>query len=449
MLIKNVRIITWNENNEIIENGAIEIQNGIITKVFRNMTGLADYQEEVIDGAGQLAMPGNICAHTHFYGAFSRGMVLKGDPAQTFPEILKKLWWPLDKVLDQEAVKLSALVCIMDAIKHGTTMLFDHHASQREILGSLGCIAEVVRRTGIRADLCYEVSDRAGVTGVDQGIEENLNFLKFVESEKPDLLRAHFGLHASLSLSESTLKKIRERTPVGTGFHLHAAEHSCDEYDSLDKYGLRVIDRLNTHGLLRKNTIIAHGVYLDQHELELLQVNESWLAHQPRSNMNNGVGLADIESVLRAGMKVVMGNDGFSNSMWEEWRACYLAHKLWNKDPRRMPADKVIQISVKNNRELANQSFSGLKFGVIEEKAAADLILVDYSPFTEINPGNLPWHILFGFRDSMITTTIVAGKVLMAARKLITIDEKDITRQALEVSRYIWEKYHAESINYQ
>lgn len=445
MLLKNVRIITWNDNNEIIENGAIEIQNGIITKVFKDLAGAEDYREEVIDGAGQMAMPGNICAHTHFYGAFSRGMPLKGDPAQSFPEILKKLWWPLDKALDREAIKLSALVCIIDAIKHGTTMLFDHHASQGEISGSLGCIAEVVRRTGIRADLCYEVSDRAGVTGVDESIEENLNFLQCIESEKPDLLRAHFGLHASLSLSENTLKKIRESTPAETGFHLHAAEHSCDEYDSIDKYGLRVIDRLNNHGLLRKNSIIAHGVHLDQRELELIQLNGSWLAHQPRSNMNNGVGLADIESMLRAGIKVVLGNDGFSNSMWEEWRTCYLAHKLWKKDPRRMPADAVIQISVKNNRELASQSFSGIKFGVIEEKAAADLILVDYNPYTELNPGNLPWHILFGFRDSMITTSIVAGKVLMADRKLIVLDEKEITRQALDVSRYVWKKYHAEA----
>ena len=78
MLIKNVTIITWNENDEIIENGAIEIQNGFISKVFSNVSALEDYKEEVIDGQGQLAMPGNICAHTHFYGAFSRGIALKG-----------------------------------------------------------------------------------------------------------------------------------------------------------------------------------------------------------------------------------------------------------------------------------------------------------------------------------------------------------------------------------
>lgn len=95
-----------------------------------------------MDASGQFILPGNICAHTHFYGAFARGLSIPGTAASDFVDILKKLWWPLDKSLDVEAVKYSALVCMVDAIRHGTTTLIDHHASPNAIEGSLDQIAE-------------------------------------------------------------------------------------------------------------------------------------------------------------------------------------------------------------------------------------------------------------------------------------------------------------------
>ena len=103
-------------------------------------------------------MPGQICAHTHFYGAFARGMYIPGPPAKDFPEILERLWWRLDKALDLDGVRRSAEVCLVDAIRNGTTTLIDHHASQRAIDGSLDVIAEAVDASGLRAVLCYEVS---------------------------------------------------------------------------------------------------------------------------------------------------------------------------------------------------------------------------------------------------------------------------------------------------
>lgn len=444
MLITNGVLVTWEEENRILENWAIRIEGGKITHISpQNLLLLQFPDEERLDAHGQLVMPGNICAHTHFYGAYSRGMAIPGSPPAGFVEILEKLWWPLDKALDRDSVASSAYVCILDAIHHGTTTLFDHHASPSFIEGSMETIFNVVKETGIRGSLCYEVTDRNGLDQAVKGIKENTQFANFVKKEKPlgGRVSATFGLHASLTLSDSTLECARKEIPEGIGFHIHVAESEADEYDSLQKSGMRVVDRLDKFGILNPKTIIAHAVHVDAREAELLAQKEVWVSHQPRSNMNNAVGMAAIESMDRLGVKMCLGNDGFSNTMWDEWKAAYLAQKLWHHDPRRMNGMLVAKMAtIQNSRLVANQ-FPGIKAGVISEGAQADIIFVDYHPFTPMTAGNLPWHILFGFNESMVTMTMVDGKILMKDRQILCVDEEKIIADARQLAPAVWKRY--------
>ena len=445
MLITNANLITCEESNRILPDAALEISSdGTISRVIENNEIENTTREvgEVFDARHQYVMPGQICAHTHFYGAFSRGMYIPGEAPDAFPAILEKLWWKLDKSLDQEANYYSTLVCLIDAIQHGTTTLVDHHASPNFIAGSLDVLAKAIKESGLRGSLCYEVTDRDGEEKAQQGLEENARFIQEAGRQNDDTLSALFGLHASLTLSDQTLKKAREMCPPEVGFHVHAAEHVVDEYDSLSKYGKRVVERLNDFGILGPSTVVGHGVHVDAHEISLLAENGTWVSHQPRSNMNNAVGLPEVESMLNAGVKVCLGNDGFSNAMWEEWKAAYLGHKLLHRDPRRMQADTIYQMAVVNNRKLLHQTFGGLNTGQISPGAKADLIFVDYRPFTDFNTDNLPWHIIFGFRDSMITSTMVNGKFLMQERELKTLDQDVIVAEAKKVSAAVWKKYH-------
>ncbi|MBK8822750.1 MAG: putative aminohydrolase SsnA [Anaerolineales bacterium] len=445
MLITNANIITWESKNRILQNYAIYIESDRIKEIGTTKALTAKYPKaKTLDARGQYVMPGNICAHTHFYGAFARGLAIPGPAPKDFPEILQKLWWPLDRSLDAEGIRLSALVCLVDAIKHGTTTLIDHHASPNYIDGSLDLIADAVDKSGLRGVLCYEVTDRDGAEKANSGINENVRFLKRLAANPHPRLAGTFGLHASLTLSGITLQACRAAVPEGTGFHVHTAEHESDEYDSLAKSEMRVVDRLLKHNILGPYTIAAHGVHFDAREMEILKETGTWLTHQPRSNMNNGVGVAQIESMMRMGIKVCLGNDGFSNAMWEEWKAAYLLHKSEHRDPRRMGGYDVTQMAVYNNAALANQFFPAAPIGQITEGAFADLIFVDYSPYTPMTDGNLPWHIIFGFQQSMVTTTIAAGKVLMKDRELLTLDEKEIAARALEVAPRIWKKYEEE-----
>ncbi len=440
MLITNAHLITWGQTNQVLPDQAVRIAGDRIAAIGPSAILQAEWpDEDVLDARGQYLMPGNICAHTHFYGAFARGLAIPGDAPQDFPEILSRLWWKLDKVLTLDDVRFSALVCLIDAIKHGTTSLIDHHASPNAIDGSLDVIADAVEQAGLRACLCYEVSDRDGPARAQAGIFENVRFAAQLAARPRPLLAATFGLHASLTLSDATLEACR--AAYAGGFHVHVAEHESDEYDSLKKSGTRVVDRLEAHGLLGPRTIAAHCVHIDPREAERLYATGTWVTHQPRSNMNNAVGAADVEGLLRLGVPVCLGNDGFSNAMWDEWKAAYLYHKAAHRDPRRGAGASIVQMAVTNNAALAGVFFPRAPLGVLAEGALADLILVDYHPTTPLSAGNLPWHILFCFESSMVTSTICAGRVLMRDRRLLYLDEAEIAARSRELAAKAWERF--------
>jgi putative selenium metabolism protein SsnA len=336
------------------------------------------------------------------------------------------------------------LVCLVDAIKHGTTTLIDHHASPNAIDGSLDAIANAVQEAGLRASLCYEVTDRDGPERARAGIAENVRFAKSLLANPQPLIASSFGLHASLTLSAETLAHcVAAAEGLDTGFHIHAAEGISDEEDSLRKSGKRVVERLDEAGILGPKSILVHCVHVDAWEMEILRDTSTWVTHQPRSNMNNAVGVAPVEMMLRGGIPVAMGNDGFSNNMWAEWKAAYLVHKLWHGDPRRANGYDIVKMAVTNNAALSRVFWPQAALGEISPGAYADLILVNYHPFTALTAGNLPWHILFGFEASAVTSTMVGGKWLMRARELLTLDEAAIAARARELSAQTWERYTA------
>jgi putative selenium metabolism protein SsnA len=448
MLIVNGRIVTCDADNRILDSAAVLVQGENIVAIGSQAElEMRHPGEERVDARGQLVMPGNICAHTHFYGAFARGMAIPGAPARDFPEILRRLWWPLDKALDRDSVRASALVCLVDAIKHGTTTLIDHHASPNFIEGSLDVIADAVDAAGLRAVLCYEVTDRDGRERAEAGIAENVRFMR--ESAARARVRGTFGLHASLTLTDETLRACADANSAWGGVHIHVAEHEADEDDSLAHYGRRVVQRLDAFGMLGGRTITAHCVHIDESERELLAESGTWITHQPRSNMNNAVGAMRFDEFMAAGMRVCIGNDGFSNAMWEEWKAAYLLHKIASRDPRRANGAEVFRAAVHNNAALVDVFFPGSGIGQLKPGARADMIFVNAHPFTPLTSGNLPWHILFGFESSAVTATMVDGRFLMRDRELLTLNEAEIAAEAQALAPDVWARYttFAERVN--
>jgi len=442
MLITHVRLATLGDDPRLVEDGALLVADEHIADLGTTPDLSARHPGvERWDTGGQLVLPASICAHTHFYGAFARGMATPGRSPANLPQILESLWWRLDKALTLEDVRYSTLVCLVDAIRHGTTTLIDHHASPNAIAGSLDTIAEAVQEAGLRACLCYEVTDRDGPERAQAGIEENARFAQSQIVNRKSQIAASFGLHASLTLSDETLADcVAAAREMGLGFHIHAAEARADQEDSLHKSGKRVIHRLHDADILGPRTIAAHCVHVDEEEIEVLAETGTWVTHQPRSNMNNGVGVAPVEAMLQAGVNVALGNDGFSNQMFAEMKAAYLVHKLAQRDPRAMPGDVVMRLAYANNARLARVFWPELSLGELRKGAAADLVFLDYCPTTPLTADNLPWHLLFGIEASMVTATVCAGRVLMRDRKLLTLDEETITARSRELAARVWER---------
>ncbi len=439
MLITNGTILTFGDDRRVIPHGAVYYEGDTIVEVGDAAELEQKYPgAEQLDAGGKIVMPGMVCAHTHFYGGFARGMAIPGDPPENFMQILEQLWWKIDRALTLEDCKYTALVAMVDAVRHGTTTLIDHHASPNYIDGSLDALAEAATESGLRVGLCYEVTDRNGPEGAQAGIDENVRFLKRLQADPDPKLGASFGLHAAFTVSDATLTACLEAAQgLDTGFHIHVAEDNADEVDSLDKYGVRVAERLNQKGILGPQTLVAHGIHIDDAEMEILQASGAKISHQPRSNMNNAVGVAEVEAMLDRGITVGLGNDGFSNNMFTEIHTAYLLHKVSKGDPRAMPGDRLIEMAFDSNAAIADLFFSK-SVGKLASGAFADIILLDYIPYTPLTDGNYPWQIIFGMDGSHVTHTICGGEMLMADRELLTLDEEAIADHAMQLAPAIW-----------
>jgi cytosine/adenosine deaminase-related metal-dependent hydrolase len=180
-------------------------------------------------------------------------------------------------------------------------------------------------------------------------------------------------------------------------------------------------------------------VHVDAYEKEILRDTGTRVVHNPRSNMNNAVGVADVPGMLKMGIDVGLGNDGFSNNMFTEMHVAYLVHKLNKGDPRVMGGDQVMQIAFQNNAQIASLFFPD-PLGELSVGALADVILVDYVPTTPLTAGNFPWHIIFGVDGTGVDTTIVGGRVLMQNRELLTLDEEEICAKSRELAGKLWRR---------
>lgn len=441
MLIINGTVLTFGDDKRVLPYGAVYYENDTIVEVGRTADLIKKYPHaEQLDASGKIVMPGLICAHTHFYGAFARGMAIPGEPPENFMQILERLWWKIDRALTLEDSKYSALVALVDAIRHGTTTLIDHHASPNHIAGSLDALAEAATESGLRVGLCYEVTDRNGPEGTRAGILENVRFIRRLRSAPNPKLGASFGLHASFTVSDQTLDACLEAVEgLDTGFHIHVAEDKADQADSLKKYGIRVAERLEKKGILGPKTLVAHAIHVDAYEMDAFRATQTKISHQPRSNMNNAVGVAEVEKMLDKGITVGLGNDGFTNNMFTEIHTAYLLHRITKGDPRVMPADRLMEVAFDNNATIAGIFFPK-PVGALVPGAFADIILLDYVPYTPLTDANYPWQLVFGMDGSHVTHTIAGGQLLMKDRELLTLDETLIAEKATELSSQVWKR---------
>jgi putative selenium metabolism protein SsnA len=425
MLLRGATLVALDP--PLVERADLRVQGQRIVDRRQSITARAG--EDEVDLEGMLVLPGLVNAHTHLYSALARGMPPPAEPPRSFVEVLQKVWWRLDRALDEEAVSLSALVGAIEAARSGTTMLIDHHSSPSFIEGSLDSVRRGVEEVGLRSVLCYEVTDRNGPLGRDRGLRENVSFLREGAS---DLTRALVGAHASFTLSDQTLDRLAAAMKeTGRSVHIHVAEDRADVEDCRSRHGGGLIERLQRHGLLGSRALLAHCVHLEPAEIAEAHVRGAWIAHNPRSNMNNAVGQAPTEPLKRA----ALGTDGIDEDVLAEARAAFLKMR----DAGRAEAAPATLQLLAGGHRLAAALF-GLPFGKLDTGGPADLVVLDYSSPTPLTTENLVGHLLFGVDRSHVHSVMVAGRWVVRGRRVLTVDVAGVLARARAAAERLWER---------
>jgi putative selenium metabolism protein SsnA len=382
------------------------------------------------DCSGCLLLPGNVCAHTHLYSQLARGMPYALDPPLDFTQILQRVWWRLDRALDEEAVRLSALVGGMEALLAGTTTLVDHHASPNAIDGSLDVIAAALEALGIRSVLCYEVSDRDGPERAGAGVAENRRFL----ATRRPLARGMVGAHASFTLSEDTLAACVDLARgAGSGLHVHVAEDVADQRDAVARFGIRVVHRLAAAGALAEGALLAHCIHVDEGEVAVIRGSGAAVAHNARSNMNNAVGHIRLGLL---GRRVALGTDGIGADMLAESKAAFFrAREADVATGAGWPLERLAE-----GARVAGRAFGEERLGRVEPGAPADLAVLRYGPPTPLDGGNLAGHWVFGLDARQVRDVLVAGELVVADGRLVRVDQDELAAKAAAGAARLWRR---------
>jgi putative selenium metabolism protein SsnA len=382
------------------------------------------------DCSGTLVLPGNVCAHHHLYSALSRGMPYHLEPPRDFLQILQRIWWRLDRALDERSVRLSALAGGLDALHAGTTTVIDHHASPNFIDGSLDVIADALEELGLRSVLCYEVTDRDGMARAAAGLAENRRFL----ARPRRLARGMVGAHASFTLCDDTLRACAEvALAAGVGVHIHVAEDDADQRDAEAAYGMNVVERLDRAGLLVPESLLAHCVRVTGQEVAEITSSGAAVAHNARSNMNNRVGYSPL---VHGEARVALGTDGIGGDMITESQVAFF--RATEAGAAAGPGWPLRRLA--EGARIAGRSFGEPAHGTIAPGAPADVSVLSYPPPAPLTAQNLPGHWVFGVSAGQVRDVIVAGELVVADRRSTRVDEAKIAQEAAREAKPLWER---------
>ncbi len=420
IILKNATYIDWKSLDFM--QGNILVESGI-DKSIEIIDAISDIpaNAKVLDCKGKFVTKSFANGHHHVYSALATGMPAPKKIPGNFYEILKYIWWTLDKSLDLEMIKASAYATAIACAKSGVTFVIDHHASPFAIKGSLQTIADAFNDVGVNHLLCYEISDRDGVKIANEALDETDQYL----SNNQGLV----GLHASFTLTNKTLSKAADLARKhNTGVHVHVAEDLYDQEHCYDIHNKRVIERFKDQGLLElKHSILVHCLYLTNAERDLIRESSIFVAQNTESNLNNNVGQFSSCSI---GHNIMLGTDGMHSDMLRAAKSTYFTGQL---------NDTINYEEIYRRFRNVHNYIEKSKF---EGDGANNLVVLDYHPATSFDKNNFLGHFLFGWDTSQVQHVISNGKLIVEDRKVITVNEQEIKKKTQQLSKILWKKMH-------
>jgi len=423
--LKNGYIVIPTDSGFKVEKKDIYLNNGKIS--YKKI----DVDKE-LDLNGSIVMPGLVNAHHHIYSTLSKGVPVEG-PLNDFVGTLEKLWWKLDRVLEKDDVVASTKITLQDCIKHGVSTVFDHHISVPFIKGSLDTMAKEFEKYNLNGVLAFEISDRNGEKIFEESLNENISF--YLKNKDNPKMKGTIGLHASFTVSDESLVKIKDG--IGDApIHIHVAEAKSDVDKTIEISGLRVIERLEKFNLLNDNSLIVHGNILSDKELSILKEKNIFMIHNPDSNMNNTLVIKNISETLEKGLTLTIGTDGMTSNMLKSFKNAFLLNRYINQNPDTGwgEANDVLVNSFKMKKAY------GFDLGVTEGDNI-DLIVFDYKPATPFNDNTFLGHFLFGLTEARVQYFFKDDKVLLDNYKLTINEESDFFEKTSKKSEQLFDRF--------
>jgi len=417
ILLKNGTFIHWQTLE--FEEVDLLVEEGNGGKIVINPEIELTAGARIIDCKGRYITRSFACGHHHVYSALARGMGAPKKNPENFNEILQYIWWTLDKALDLEMVRYSALVTAIACAKNGVTFTVDHHASPNAVKGSLETIASAFEEVGVGHLLCYEITDRDGMDIARQGLEESAAYL----GKKQGLV----GLHASFTVGNETLKQaVQLAKQTSSGIHMHVAEAPSDQEHCQATYGNRVIERFADAGVLQfPKSILGHCLHLSEHERGLVAGSPVWIVQNMESNLNNSVGFFNSNGL---GNRIMMGTDGMHSDMLRSAKSAFFAGHNFDS----INYSETYRRFRNVHNYLHENSFTG--------DSDNNLVVLNYDSPTPLTANNFLGHFLFGIESRHVQHVISNGKQIIQDGNIITVNESEILLESGKQAIRLWER---------
>jgi len=392
-------LVTMDDERRVLESVHVVCEGGEIVAIEEGFAPDAD-----VEAREEVVIPGLVNAHTHMYALPIRGAPLDVAP-ESFYEALVDIWWNVDEAFTQRDARLSALGASAEMLRGGVTAFCDNYSGPNTLPGALDAVAAGVSGTPIRGMITFETTARNSEEEAMAGIEENERFVAENDRER---VGGHYCLHTLFTNTERTVETTAEAAMADElPVQIHLEEGLVDVHKSIENYGERPVPALESMGLLDGEVIAAHCVHSTERELEILAEHDVRVAHNPYSNINNAVGVANVEKMEEEGMTVGLGSDGWDPDLFEVMRSAVGIHKLKQNNPSGFDDAKALEWATIGAAEVIGR---GDELGSVEVGKRADFATLELGP-TPVLPESAPYYIVSAASRGDVTRTVVGGEV--------------------------------------
>ncbi|MBI3962807.1 MAG: amidohydrolase family protein [Deinococcus sp.] len=397
---------------------------------------LKQYPSDAVwDASGKAIVPGLVNTHMHLYGLLSHGIPMSGAPSD-FWAFLKEFWWPrIEDRLDHALIQASTAWACLEMLKSGITTFCDVLEAPHALPGALEAEAEVVRRFGLRALLCFEATERVSQANGQLGLVENANFIDACQ-KRHDLIGGLMCIHTTFTCSAPFIQQADALARArGALHHMHLSESKYEGDYCRQHFGEGPVARYQRLGILGPHILASQCVQVDQLERRILAEHGVRVSSMPLSNCEVGGGFAPVPEYLELGMTVSLGTDGYVNNFFEVMRGAFLMHKARLESPQVLPAKVVWHLATRGGALALGLEHTG----EIAPGRSADLVLMDLDLPTPLTEGNLLDQLLLFRNPGNVDAVLVAGRPLMKHKQLlIDVDPEAIRARAHEATRRLW-----------